>query len=162
MKQLTLIISTLFVFASCSKKSITTANNTTNTQQPSGNLNAAEQKLIGNWMVEFRTDTLYDGSGKNYTHETTIPPLCGQDDIYIFKSDKTYILDEGKDTCTAGEPYGPWKWSITYDMLNYQHGPNPAQFTNRYYMPDDSHFSVQWLTQGWKGQEKYTYHYKRK
>lgn len=162
MKQLTLIISTLFALSACSKKNTTPANNTNNTQQPSGNLNTAEQKLVGNWTVEFRTDTFYDGSGKNYTHQKTIPILCEQDDTYIFSADKTYIIDEGKDTCKAGEQYGPWEWSISYDMLNYEHGPNPAQFTSSYDMPDDTHFSVQWSTQGLKGLIKYTYHYKRK
>lgn len=160
MKQLTLLAMALCMLAACSKSNNDPANTNPSTQQPTDNLTEDEQKLIGSWRLELVTDTTIDKSGK-VTYGAGLPRDCAADDIYTFLADKTYTIDQGKDTCDKNIVFGPFEWSAAYGGLNYDHGPNPGPFANSLTITDKDHFNVLWSTQGWNGQERYVYFYVR-
>jgi hypothetical protein len=149
----------ILLLAACSKDKTKTPGASQNPQQQN-NLTDDEKWLVGSWKIDYYVDTLYDKSGQ-VLYDVNAPSACRADDIYTFKADKTYSIDQGKDTCDKFIDFGPWEWSISYGGLNYKHGPNPHVSGNKFTRTDDNHFSVRWSTQGWDGQNVYVYFYKR-
>lgn len=160
MKQITLIVLTALLLFSCSKNN-STVPDTPDNQQPSANLNDDEKFLVGSWVFERHTDTqtLKDGS-KQYFNEAAKP--CASDDVYIFRGDKTYIKQQGTDTCWGESLFGEYEWAVfSGGAFTFKHGPS-AYGTNTLIRIDQNHFAVKGSYSYYNYSGVLTHYYKRK
>ncbi len=163
MKQIALCAIAALMLLSCSKKNSNT-NPGNNDPDPGITLNDNEKMIVGSWVLERIVDSNFKGSDLVDVKDG-IPYPCGQDDTYIFSADKTYYMDEGKDTCgSGGGPYGVQNWSIESDtFFNYKHGPSQLNSDGIFRKIDNNHFAVYATNYWWFSEStKKTFYYKRK
>lgn len=90
-KQLALLAAAPIILSSCSK-------NTNDPLSPQSAVAELEKKIVGNWKY-------HNGEA------------CQQDDIYIFRSNKRFTLDEGNTKCGFQFAASEWDWEITKDSV---------------------------------------------
>lgn len=128
MKQITLLAIAVLTLVACSKKN--EATNPVN-NQPASNLNDMEKMLVGNWIVESKyRRTPASTTDTTSTYLDLMDP-CEKDNVFTFRADKRYTLDEGTDTCYfnryqyANNHPAEWDWEINADSnFVFGHGPS--------------------------------------
>ncbi|MES2479426.1 MAG: hypothetical protein V4561_10080 [Bacteroidota bacterium] len=103
---LALMISILFF--SCKK------NDTAENTKPENNLNALEKKLVGTWLFIKSTDSSTNASGATTDVSDAIIE-CESDDVFTFRSERKYILDDAAKICSSSSSGTEFLWSITAD-----------------------------------------------
>lgn len=167
MKQLIMVVCTLLLLNSCSKKdnNKTPPIPSTNNPNPSNTLNDLEKLVVGTWALERIVDSNYSGSTLDDVKDG-VPYPCRQDDRYIFSDDRTYYQNEGADTCTgSGGPYGVLDWAIetSNNAFQYKHGPGQINSDGFFRKIDNDHFAVYTTHFGWFNKSTIkTYYYTRK
>lgn len=90
-KQLVILAAAPFILVGCSK-------NTNDPTAKDSGVTELEKRLIGSWRY-------HNGEP------------CQADDIYIFRSDKRFTLDEGNTKCGFQFADSEWDWEITKDSI---------------------------------------------
>lgn len=86
-----ILVTGAFILASCSK-------NKTDTSNDQNTASALESMIVGSWK--------YHGGEP-----------CQVDDVYTFRSDKRFTIDEGDIKCGSMFTETEWDWVITKDSI---------------------------------------------
>lgn len=165
MKQITLCLLAVMLLSACSKKgnNVTTPSNPDN-PTPSNALNEYEQLVVGSWVLERLVDSVFYGSDLGDVKDG-VPYPCRQDDTYTFSTDRTYLKDEGADTCSKDEKYTKEEWAIDMNTnhFKYKHGPGQLYADGTFHKIDNNHFAVYATHSSWFNYSTVkTYYYRRK
>ena len=137
-KQFTIRLFTLifalsvFTFSSCKKKEDEPVI------EPTPPPPTKTELLTGkNWrLTAFICDPPYDffGTGTPISNVYAQFSPCDKDDILLFKTNNTYVQDEGATKCNTGDPQiiatGPWTFNSTESIITQDAGTSNSQDFN--------------------------------